>query len=134
MREICECVIYTLATRCTHFLLNIHTHTHAYAQSKQIIVYLNFMVFLCLGLRFNYNAIYFNFWSLAHSKHTNHFSFLFLNKKKNKLFVFSSLDCLYFMNERTNEQSAIYERIAQNNSQPIHLQCTEKTKFNVVHS
>lgn len=74
--KICECVIYT--PRVLHFF-QIHIRTHTDTHTKQIMVYLNFMVFLCLGLRFNYNAVYFNFGGW-HSKYKPFFFSIFRKK------------------------------------------------------
>lgn len=63
-----------------------NTHT----RSEQIMAHLNFMVFLCLGLRFNYNAIYFNFGGW-HTRHKYNKPYFRCFSRKNKSSVFSPL-------------------------------------------
>lgn len=76
VREIYECVIYTPATRTTHFLLNKHPHTRD-KQTKQIIDYLNFMGFPLFGLTFQLYCHIFQFWRLARRNTPTDFSFFY---------------------------------------------------------
>lgn len=83
--RICNCVIYmprVLLYLLENIGVRVDTQTNI-CDTKEIMVFLYFMVFLCLDLRFNYNATYFNFVvGTANEKKTTFFHFFYFEGKK----------------------------------------------------